>query len=260
MIRKLVIAASIALLVTLFALYTLPARIAWQLVRHKMPYVELVGLHGTLWDGNADRVIVANQLLGKLAWQIPRNTALRFAPKIQIRLDGSTVQLDGFAQQFGSNWVLSALTASADAGWLAPALGIPAVIPTGKLAVNFSELRLDERGFPIRAEGNLQWLNAGVTGLAQADFGSFDISIKNDLSGAIKGSISAIGSAALDISGGFALQGDSYNAEITLRQKVSNPNMERALSLIGEPISGSSDEGFAGARLLKISGTLVAPK
>ena len=260
MTRKLIITALIASLVALLALYTLPARIAWQFIRHKTPYVQLVGLHGTLWEGNADSVIVANQAMGKLAWQIPRRTALRLAPKVQIKLDGTTVQLDGFAQQIGSDWVLSALTASADAGWLAPALGIPAVIPTGKLAVNFSELRLDDRGFPIRANGNVQWLNAGVTGLAQADFGSFDVSIENAASGTIEGSISSIGTAALDISGGFTLRGESYHAEITLRQKVSNPNMERALSLIGEPIPGSSVDGSAGARLLKIDGVLVAPK
>ena len=106
----------------------------------------------------------------------------------------------------------------------------------------------------------MQWLNAGVTGLAQADFGSFDVSIKNATSGAIEGSISPIGNAALDISGGFTLHGESYHAEITLRQKVSNPNMERALSLIGEPIPGTSIEGLAAARLLKIDGVLVAPK
>ena len=255
MIRKLTIAVLIAFLVALFALYTLPARIAWRLVQYKVPNVQLVGLHGTLWNGNADTVLVANQALGKLAWKIPPTSALRFAPKVQLKLDGATVQLEGLAQQSGSNWVLSALTASADASWLAPALGIPAVIPTGKLALNFSELSLDQRGLPLRVQGNVQWLSAGVTGLAQADFGSFDVSIKNAESGVITGVVSSIGSPALDISGGFALQGESYHAEITLRQKVSNPNMERALSLIGEPISGTP-----GARLLKINGVMVIPK
>ncbi len=255
MTRKLSIAALIAFLVMLIAAYTLPARIAWQLVQHKVPNVQLVGLHGTLWNGDADTVLIANQALGKLAWQIPRASALQFAPKVQLKLDGATVQLEGFAQQSGSNWVLSALTASADASWLAPALGIPAVIPTGKLALNISELSLDRRGVPVRVQGNLQWLAAGVTGLAQADFGSFDVSIKNDADGAIIGSVSSIGSAALDISGGFALKGESYNAEITLRQNISNPNIERALSLIGEPIANSP-----GARLLKIHGVLVIPQ
>ncbi len=252
--RKLAIAAIITFLVVLLAFYTLPARIAWRFVQHKVPNVQLVGLHGTLWNGNAESVLVANQALGKLAWQIPPTSALRFAPKVQLKLDGATVQLEGLAEASGSNWMLSGLSASADASWLAPALGIPAVIPTGKLALNFSELNLDRRGLPIRAQGNLQWLSAGVTGLAQADFGSFDVSIKND-DGAITGTISAIGSAALDISGGFALKGESYSAEITLRQKISSPNMTRALSLIGEPIAGSP-----GARLLKINGILVVPK
>ena len=255
MTRKLAIAALIAFLVMLFALYTLPARIAWRLVQFKVPNVQLVGLHGTLWNGNADTVLVANQALGKLIWQIAPASVFRLAPRVQLKLDGATVQLEGFAQQSGSNWVVSALTASADASWLAPAIGIPAVIPTGKLAFNFSELSVDQRGLPLRVQGNVQWLSAGVTGLAQADFGSFDVSIKNDASGAISGTVGAIGTAALDISGTFSLKGESYDAEIMLRQNISNPNIERALNLIGEPIAGSP-----GARLLKIHGVLVIPK
>ena len=255
MTRKLTIAALIVFLAMFFALYTLPARIAWQLVKHKVPNVQLVGLHGTLWNGDADTVLVANQALGKLAWQIPAASALRLAPRVKLKLDGATVQLEGFAQQSGPNWVLSALTATADASWLAPALGIPAVIPTGKLALNFSELSLDQRGLPVGVQGNVQWLSAGVTGLAQADFGSFDVSIKNDASGAISGTVAPIGSAALEISGRFSLKGESYDAEITLRQSINNPNIERALSLIGQPIAGSP-----GARLLKIHGVLVLPK
>lgn len=255
MTRKLLIAGLIVFLVLLFAAVTLPARIAWQLVQHRVPNVQLVGLHGTFWAGNADTLLVANQALGKLAWQIPYSSVLRFAPRAQLKLDGATVQLDGVAQRSGSNWVMSALTASADASWLAPALGIPAVIPTGKLAVNFSELRLDQRGVPKHARGNVQWLGAGVTGLAQADFGSFDVTIKSDASDAITGSIGAIGSGPLDISGGFVLQGESYSAQITLRQQIANPNIERALALIGEPIVGSP-----GARLLKIRGVLIVPK
>ncbi len=255
MTRKLLIACLITFLVLLFALVTLPARIAWQLVQHRVPNVQLVGLHGTLWAGNAETLLVANQALGKLAWQIPYSSVFTFAPRAQLKLDGASVQLQGVAQQSGSIWIMSALTASADASWLAPALGIPAVVPTGKLAVNFSELRLDQRGVPQHAQGNVQWLAAGVTGLAQADFGSFDVLIKSDATGAITGLISPIGLAALDISGGFVLKGESYNAQITLRQQVANPNIERALALIGEPIAGSP-----GARLLKIHGTLVIPK
>jgi hypothetical protein len=255
MTRKLLIAGLIIFLVLLFATVTLPARIAWQLLQHRVPSVQLLGLHGTLWAGNADSVLVANQALGKLTWQIPYSSVFRFTPRAQLKLDGATVQLDGMAQRSGSNWVMSALTASADASWLAPALGIPAVIPTGKLAGNFSELSLDQRGVPKHARGNVQWLAAGVTGLAQADFGSYDVAIKSDVSGAITGSISAIGSVALDISGGFVLQGENYKAQITLRQQLANPNVERALALIGEPIAG-----VPGARLLKIHGTLVIPK
>ena len=82
MMRKLTITALIIFLAVLFAIYTLPARIAWRLVQHKVPNVQLIGLHGTLWNGNADTVLVANQALGKLAWHIPPASALRFSPRV----------------------------------------------------------------------------------------------------------------------------------------------------------------------------------
>ncbi len=255
MTRKLSLIALMIFLVMLLALSTLPARIVWSLVQHKAPNLQLVGLHGTIWNGSADSVLLANLAMGKLTWQITPASALRFAPRVQLKLDGTTLQLEGFAQQSGTNWLLSTVSASADASWLAPALGIPAVLPTGKLALNFPELSLDQRGVPIRALGHVQWLSAGVTGLAQADFGSYDVSIKTEASGAITGAVSSIGRAALDISGGFSLSGESYHAEFTLRQNISSPNMERALNLIGEPIVGAPR-----ARLLKIDGVLVIPK
>ncbi len=253
--KKIAIAGVIIFLALLFAAMTLPARVAWQLAQSKIPAMQLSGLHGTFWRGQSDTVMIANQALGKLSWDIPALSLLSLAPRARVKLDGSSAKLEGWVRQAGTELVLSGFSASADAIWLAPALGIPAVIPTGSLSVNLSEAAFDRRGLPLRAQGNLQWLGAGVTGLAQADFGSYDIALHTDASGAIVGVVQPIGQGALDISGGFSLRGENFVAEITLREIVANPNIERALALIGEPIAGTP-----GARLLKIRGTLLLPK
>jgi general secretion pathway protein N len=255
--RKLTIIALVALLALLISVATLPAHVAWRLASAKAPNVQLSGLSGTLWQGRAEQVVIANRAMGTLDWQIPVSKLLLLTPTVQLKLTGDTLQLEGLAQKQQGNTAISAFVASADASWLAPALGIPAVTPTGKLAANFGELILDARGLPLRARGNMQWLQAGVTGLAQAEFGSFEIALDNNPAGGIKGLVRPLGEGPLSIVGEFSLNDLAYQAEFTLRPNNPDPasGVARALTLIGEPLTG-----VAGARILKIKGTVVLPK
>jgi general secretion pathway protein N len=257
MIRKLTIIALVVVLALLIGVATLPAHVAWRMASAQAPNVQLSGLSGTLWQGHAEQVVIASKAMGTLDWQIPASKLLVLTPTVQLKLAGETLQLEALAQKQQGNTAISALVASADASWLAPALGIPAVTPTGKLAANFGELLLDARGLPLRAKGNLQWLQAGVTGLAQAEFGSYDIALENNPAGGIKGVVRPIGDGALSITGEFALHNLAYQAEFTLRPNDVDPasSLARALTLIGEPLPGAE-----GARILKINGTLVLPK
>jgi general secretion pathway protein N len=253
--RKWAAAAVVILLALSFAAATLPARVAWQLLQGRIPNVALSGLSGTLWAGRAQTLALAKQSVGRLSWQLPALSALSLAPKMRFKLEGDTLNIEGAAQRSGGQIVLSALTASANASWLQAALGIPALIPTGTLAANFGELALDARGLPLRARGNIQWLQAGVTGMAQAEFGSFDIALSNAPAGGIVGVVTPIGKGAINISGGFTLVGENYTAELTLRPTTSEVGIARALALIGQPLDAAGST--AGARLLKIKGAIV---
>lgn len=179
------IIAAIVVLATLIALVTLPARVAWYFASKSAENVQLSGLSGTFWRGSARQTVVAGRDLGRLDWQISPWSMLSFAPEMAVRVLGTDIEFEARAKRVGAQLQLSALRLSADAAWMAPALGIPALMPTGKLSANFGELVLDKKGLPLRARGNIQWLQAGVTGMAQANFGSFDMEIDNATSAEI---------------------------------------------------------------------------
>lgn len=249
-----VIAAVIALALCI-ALVTLPARVAWYFASKSAQNVQLGGLSGTFWRGSAQQMVVLGRDLGRLDWQISPWSLLAFAPEMSLRLQGSDVQFEARAKRSGAQVQLSALRLSGDAAWMAPALGIPALVPTGKLAANFGELVLDRKGLPLRARGNIQWLQAGVTGMAQASFGSFDLEVDNGQPSGIVGKIQPLAEGELDVRGKFSLIGVNYDAEIHLRPKQATEAMERTLAFIGAP-----ESGVPGGRLLKINGTVVLPR
>lgn len=252
--KRIWIACAVVTLAILIALITLPARVAWYFASKSAQNVQLAGLSGTFWRGSAKQTVVAGRDLGRLDWQISPWSLLSFAPEMAVRVQGGDVEFEARAKRAGEQLQLSALRLSADAAWMAPALGIPALTPTGKLSANFGELVLNNKGLPQRARGNIQWLQAGVTGQAQANFGSFDVEIDNAQNSGIVGKIQPLGEGELDIRGGFTLSGLNYSAEVRLQPKQATEMMQRTLELVGEPLSGAP-----GARLLKISGTIVLP-
>ena len=249
-----IIAALIALAV-LIALVTLPARVAWYFASASAQNVQLAGLSGTFWRGSAKQTVVAGRDLGRLDWQISPWSLISFAPEMALRVQGGDVEFEARAKRGTQQLQLSAIRLSADAAWMAPALGIPALVPTGKLSANFGELVLDTRGLPLRARGNVQWLQAGVTGSAQANFGSYDVEIDNAQPSGITGKIQPLGDAELDIRGRFTFTGLNYAAEVNLTPKQPTEAMQRTLEFIGAPMPG-----VAGGRLLKITGTVVLPQ
>lgn len=249
------IIAAIVGLALAIALITLPARVAWYFASKSAQNVQLSGLSGTFWRGSARQTVVAGRDLGRLDWQISPWTVLSLAPEMAVRVLGSEIEFEARAKRVGAQLQLSALRLSADAAWMAPALGIPALTPTGKLSANFGELVLNNKGLPLRARGNIQWLQAGVTGMAIANFGSFDMEINNRTPSGILGKIQPLGEGDLDIRGNFTFTDLSYAAEIRLVPKRATEAMQRTLAFVGEPLPGAE-----GGRLLKINGTVVLPQ
>jgi general secretion pathway protein N len=255
MIKKLTIASLVLALLLLALVATFPARVAWNWQGGRVQGLQLAGISGTVWSGGAEQLSVNNIALGKLNWAVPVWDLLQRKPSVLLHLNGAIVG-QAKVQQNGSELHIQDLNADANASWLKPALGIPALEPTGTINLHFSEIVMLQNGLPGKALGSLLWQNAGVTGLAQADLGNIRIDVQpsaGGISGQINSADAAQGKAALSVVGEFQLIGQEYTADVRLQPSGNNPNIEQALHWIGEPMQD-------GGRLLKIQGRIVLPE
>lgn len=250
--RKLFWTIAIALIGLLAASITMPARVAWKYLNPNLPQVQLAGIEGSVWRGEAAQIAINQTSLGKLTWRVPISSVLRLRPSVDATLDG-LVKASANLSRSNERLHITQLQAVADAAWLKPALAIPAVTPTGTLRANFSELVLDARGLPITALGSVVLEKAGVTGLAQAQIGDIRVEIAPAGAG-IKGAIESadISGNLLRVQGEFSLIGRDYTAQVRLFPNQANDALMQTLRWIGQPL----DDPNVGARLLKITGQI----
>lgn len=86
-----------------------------------------------------------------------------------VRIDGPGVKLKtDVVRQADGSVRLSGLTGEAEAGWLGPALAIPALEPTGTLLLDAPAVEFDRAQLPRQVDAKIIWQNAGVRGQAVA--------------------------------------------------------------------------------------------
>jgi len=253
--KKIALALLLAALILAVALARLPAHTALAWLSSSNPELSFENATGTLWAGQAQSVRVRGVALGALDWTLSPASLLRMAPLLNARLKSTDSTLSASVQRLqGGGLRISDLLVDADAGWLAPALGIPLLRPTGKLNIRLSEIEIAPDGRPLRAIGNVAWENAGVTGAANATLGGVMITLGG--SDRITGTIAPLGAnPPLEISGSFELVGLNYSANVRITPNSSNPQLLRALAFVGQPMSGA--EAKPGSRLLEIKGELL---
>lgn len=107
------------LLLALVVIATFPAALAWRWWGDRVPDVRLSGLSGSVWNGEALRVAVRGQALGKLKWQVSPLSLLGGNPAATLSLEGPGLKLSGvFAAAAERQVRISGLEAQAEAGWL----------------------------------------------------------------------------------------------------------------------------------------------
>lgn len=251
----------------LVLLATLPAHVAWSYLQPRLQQrgvaVDLNSISGSVWNGAAKQAVVNGQVLGQLQWQIDALSLLT-APTVDVSLTDSGLNLVGELRNRSNGLEINNLRVQADAAWLAPALGIPALTPSGELKVDIVNLQMDPDGIPQTGVGQIQWLNAGVNGMVNAQFGNYQIALQPIStpnaapSAGISGTISDLDVATpLSLTGRFDLQGRNYQASVVLTPNSQHPSFNRAiesaLQYIGQP-------NQSGGRLLTIQGQLLIGK
>lgn len=231
-------------------LATFPAQLAWRWWGERLPDLKLNGVSGTVWNGSAVRSSVRGQALGRLHWELSPLSLLRGQPAARLGLEGPGLKLSGDVADAGGGRVrIEGLDVDGDAGWLAPALAIPALEPTGSIVVRGASVTLEANGQPTALDARVEWREAGVRGQVVARLGTLVIEARGR-DGRIQASIADQGDGEVEVRGSAIVDQGSYRSETTLVARVQQGPVVEALQWVGEPRP-------EGGRLLIIEGRIA---
>ena len=218
---------------------TLPARVVVpRLVGDKLP-VQLEDISGSVWNGQAGRVLRNGKDLGRFEWQIQPMALLKGLFDAQLKLDGSELSTSAHVMARNAQEIeVQNLLATLPAGRLEGLLDVPALKLLGQVDVAIDHLTLVNR-MPQRLQGKATWKNAGVSGAEQADFGTIVADFGSLASGGFGGTLSDQG-GPLMVEGEFKTTLMGYEASALLNARDGNPQVLRALQYMGQPLEDGS--------------------
>jgi general secretion pathway protein N len=238
------LALSILLLVCLIA--AAPAR----LLLYVLPANEVVmqGFGGTLWRGQANRVLVAAGSgyiqLGRVQWSINPFSVFTLSPSGRLNSKWGKQQLSTDLKVTGSQSV----EFEHFDGLFSMQL-IRAFLPLsvgGDIAVQLERLTLEE-GSPTQVAGSVVWRDAiweSARGIVP--LGSYALELEQALESDLNGEVITI-TGAVAASGKVALAGENYSIDISIKADPDlNEQLSEALSLIAQAVAGGYRIKFDG--------------
>lgn len=241
----LVILLALAVAILAFA----PASVALGYLRDRSDgALAFDGTHGTVWRGGASGVAINGEPVGRVEWTLSPGAALRSRIDARLRVDGPQGAGSGRIRRDGEVWRINDAEAELPALLLGELMAHENLVPHGRLVLELEELSLRGR-LPEAATGRLRWVDARVSGAAQADLGELIAEFSSTRDGRLDGVLSDAG-GPLALEGLFHLSWLGYGVEMILTPR--SPAVADALSRIGHPDAGPS-------RLYAVEGRWLAP-
>ena len=190
----------------LFTLINTPAATVLSLAEKNMRLpAKIYGAQGSIWNGQADNIIVPGQpRIDNVSWSI--NPLALFIARLSADIEAEIKQQKVVGQvAVNSSGTLSAsnVRSRLNASDIQQLAAIPFGELDGVFNISIDELEWDNKGLPI-ITGTINWQNAKLTLVEAVSLGNIDISIKpgteKDLVATIKnsgGEISIEGTASL---------------------------------------------------------------
>ncbi|GAB4190276.1 MAG: hypothetical protein Tsb002_18090 [Wenzhouxiangellaceae bacterium] len=222
------------LLLALFVLIGFPASSLWRWNQSQLPEVELSGVSGTLWRGQADQLIWRHLPLGQLDWQWQTG----WPPRWDINLQGP--QLDLQAQLWPADgWRLQPLRANWDATLMRSPL--PGARFSGRFHADFSEM-MWQQTTPQRLQGQIRWRDARLLAPLAVNLGEIHIALTTatDFRSELRLQTIAGSAADLVINGSGVIADGRYQLTVDLRADRQRPQLTQWLDRLGTPTADGS--------------------
>ncbi len=228
MIKKLLLMILGILLIALMVLVALPAKL---IVDQQLlpPALQIDGVSGRWWSGQAASVTWYGQPRGRLNWQFSFPDTVNFSlnnGKTEIRSAAKLKPLLAGRKQA----VFETVKGQIQADELP--LPVEGIELHGELVFNLSEFRA-ARNRQLNLDGNVIWHQARISGNVALDLGQVDIHLKpQGQQTAIDLANNNSGDVLLTGSGTFAA--DRYQLQLHLRAGFGKDHLRRQLAQLGE--------------------------
>lgn len=249
LLRRLLLLILLLAVVGIVVAWTLPAELALRWLKPDLGPLQVSGVSGTVWRGNASSVSAFGTSLGAMRWSVDKSPLLLRRVAARVTLSGGAIALDGDVTRDADGSVLvQNMTFQLPAETAAPALDIPALKLHGTIDGRIDDARL-AAGWVSGARGTARWRDAAVSGEAEARLGELLAEFASQTDGSIAGTVRDDGSGNLEVAGQFVVNSGQFSATARLVARNGDMQIAEALRYIGEPQPD-------GSSLLKINGQL----
>lgn len=213
--------------------WNLPARWALPWITPRLHGVQLQGVGGSLWDGQADRVVLPDgRVLGRATWQVSRRAVYTAMP-VHVELAGEQLAFSAAMRTLPggrAEWADVRLRAGLAAWPIGQVAGLGQ--PLGEWQMTAGQVLL-QAGWPLRMDLQAHWRDAALrtpsgllplgelTWTGTAHGGVVDVRIHD------------VGTGPLQIQAQFLLSPLGWRLDAQLRQRGSNPLLGRWLAALG---------------------------
>lgn len=229
----------VLLILACMTVWWFPARWAWSLARDKYPEVHIASVHGSVWDGRAERMQVAGKALGTLRWQFGRS-ALWGKVHGDIALKGPLIVAEGHIKRAADG-----TTVVSHGHFRLPLQHVPLTWPDGKplagmLVGQVKHARL-VRGWPAELDATVTWQDAAVIdGGARVALGTLVSHWRAGQGGVIRAEFADRGDGPVRLKGSFAATLLGWRVDATLRARDGSAAVGRVLARLGKPDADGS--------------------
>lgn len=222
----------------IFLLMRVPAPVVYSMVADSPGgEVQLAGVSGTLWHGEAQQLQYQNRAVGSLSWQLSPWSLLlgQLGGDISLIQDTGYLKAQAETSLGGGELSLSAIEGRLPLALIQPYLSRVPLPLEGVISLKLDELLLDAKGRPQQATGRVVWHQAGVSAPQQLLFGDLQMNLVSVEGGGIEGTISDSG-GPLQLKLNITLSADgAYHLDGRLRAGESAPKtLRQSLALLGK--------------------------
>ncbi len=223
--------------------------------------VKLYGVHGSLWNGGADKAILQGQpSIDNIEWSI--NPAMLLLAQLNAEVKASIKNqniIGNINISVGGSITASDIRTRIDAAVMQELIQMPLGELDGIFNVDIKSLEIKQEGLPI-INGELAWENAKLTLLDTVDLGSINLLIESDENDQLVSSISNT-KGQLSLKGKVILETlNTYNINFRMIPNANaTENIRQSIDMLAkQKISGRSimKRQNDGSYLIKRKGSL----